>query len=264
MGEFRDMENKINLEGLKQGMDFKWWVQSFSKYKAEATCVAYIDSRDVQDLLDKVVGPENWQCKYEEIKGNLFCSIGIFSNGQWIWKSDCGTESNVDKEKGEASDSFKRAAVKWGVGRFLYDLGMKKLPANEKKGSGNYPFVVDSNGKQVWDLTAHINNLGGNKSTYQAKKTEPVKTEKKQEVKSDSEKVTSITKNKLTQTEIIEKLKSSPDIKGLQERYTWFKEKYPAEVKEKWFQTAYDQVRDILIPKKSGESIADEAIQAGV
>ena len=74
------------------------------------------------------------------MKGNLFCSIGIqvFGIGKEhttiVWKSDCGTESNVEKQKGEASDAFKRAAVMWGVGRFLYSKKIVKLPVKEKNG----------------------------------------------------------------------------------------------------------------------------------
>lgn len=147
----------FDLSKLKGEMPYKWRVQSFSKWKPEASCVAYIDSRQVQELLDEVVGPENWQDKYYEVKGNLFCSIGIRVKGLWRFKSDCGTESNVDKQKGEASDAFKRAAVKWGIGRFLYSMKFVKLPASAKKEGNNYPHIVDSSGKQVWDITAHIN-----------------------------------------------------------------------------------------------------------
>jgi hypothetical protein len=147
----------FDLKELKREMPYKWRVQSFSKWKPEASCVAYIDSRQVQELLDEVVGPENWQDKYYEVKGNLFCTIGIRVKGLWRWKTDCGTESNVDKQKGEASDAFKRAAVKWGIGRFLYSMKFVRLPANVKKEGNNYPHIVDGNGKQVWDITAHIN-----------------------------------------------------------------------------------------------------------
>lgn len=149
----------FNLNRLKEEMPYKWRVQSFSRWKPEASCVAYIDSRQVQDLLDEVVGSENWQDKYYEVKGNLFCSIGIRVKGLWRWKSDCGTESNVDKQKGEASDAFKRAAVKWGIGRFLYSMNLVRLPASEKKDGNNYPHIVDGNGKRVWDITQHINIL---------------------------------------------------------------------------------------------------------
>ena len=124
----------MNLDDLKKEIPFKWRVQSANQYGA--SCVAYIDSRQVQDLLDEVVGAGNWQCKFEEHKNNMFCSIGILQKDAdvWVWKSDCGTESQVEKQKGEASDAFKRAAVMWGVGRFLYSKTIVKLPVKEKNG----------------------------------------------------------------------------------------------------------------------------------
>ena len=130
----------MNLKDLKKEIPFKWRVQSANKWGA--SCVAYIDARQVQDLLDEVCEPQNWQCKYEEHKNNMFCSIGIrqlfdgeaILDDAWVWKSDCGTESQVEKQKGEASDAFKRAAVMWGVGRFLYSQKIVKLPVKEKNG----------------------------------------------------------------------------------------------------------------------------------
>lgn len=158
----------IDLSVLKKEIPFKWRVQSFSKKKEVATCVAYVDARDVMNLLDEGVGAENWQSDFKEIKGNLYAGIGIRFNSdslEWVWKWDCGTESNTEKEKGEASDSFKRAGVKWGIGRFLYDLPMQYIKTNEKKNDKNYPYCVDDNGKQIWDLTEHINKkLGLNKT----------------------------------------------------------------------------------------------------
>ena len=139
----------MKIEDLKKELPFKWRVQSANEWGA--TCVAYIDARDVQDLLDEVVGAELWQCRYEEHKGNLFCSIGICNvdlDAQWVWKSDCGTESNVEKQKGEASDAFKRAAVMWGVGRFLYALKPVKLPVKRDK-KGKYLPYSEKQGKHV-------------------------------------------------------------------------------------------------------------------
>lgn len=146
------------LPALKTPMQYKWRVQSFSKRKPEATCVAYIDSRDVMDRLDEVC-THGWHRRHSEIKGNIYAEIGIvMPDGSVQWRMDCGTESSTEKEKGESSDSFKRAAVNWGVGRFLYDLEIKRLPANEVKTQTNWPYVVDGNGKQVWDLSKHINS----------------------------------------------------------------------------------------------------------
>jgi hypothetical protein len=144
----------MDLNNLLKEIPYQWRVQSFGPNSA--SCVAYIDSRDVQVMLDKEVGPENWECDYKEIKGNLFCGIGIRINDRLVWKWDCGTESNTEKEKGEASDAFKRAAVKWGIGRFLYDLGIERVKWAEDNGR-KYP--VDHQGKKLWtgeDLTKYI------------------------------------------------------------------------------------------------------------
>lgn len=92
-----------------------------TKNKGRATLLLYQDARVFMDILDETVGNENWQKEYYEVKGNVYCRIGIRNQfGEWVWKSDCGSESNVDAEKGEASDSAKRAAVCWGIGRELY------------------------------------------------------------------------------------------------------------------------------------------------
>ena len=84
----------------------------------------YKDARVDMNILDETVGPERWQRTHELIDGKLFCNIGINfgTNGasEWVWKQDVGVESNTEKEKGQASDSFKRAGFNWGIGRELY------------------------------------------------------------------------------------------------------------------------------------------------
>lgn len=82
----------------------------------------YKDARCDMKILDETVGPENWQRSHELINGNLFCNVSIFdeSKGEWITKQDVGTESYTEKEKGRASDAFKRACFNWGIGRELY------------------------------------------------------------------------------------------------------------------------------------------------
>lgn len=88
----------------------------------------YKDARVDMQILDEEVGPGNWQCDYKTINGVLYCGIGIAvkenGNTNWVWKWDCGIESKADddgnEKKGEASDAFKRAGFKWGIGRELY------------------------------------------------------------------------------------------------------------------------------------------------
>lgn len=85
-----------------------------------ATLLLYKNARVDMQVLDETVGQLNWQRDHKEIKGNLYCGIGIRDQNGWTWKWDCGTESNTEAEKGEASDSFKRAGFNWGIGRELY------------------------------------------------------------------------------------------------------------------------------------------------
>ena len=147
----------MNLEDLKKDLPYKWRVQS-TKY-GKATCVAYIDARDCMDILDKVVGVENWQDKYYEADGKLFCAVGIFAGECWVWKADTGTESNVEKEKGKSSDAFKRACVKHGIGRFLYRLPMQILQTKKHSNGREYPYAPEKD-KLIFDgdtLTKYIN-----------------------------------------------------------------------------------------------------------
>jgi hypothetical protein len=102
-----------------------WKPQSVSGSRALA--IAYIDARDVMDRLDAAVGPENWQDEYApQANGTVVCRLAVRVNGEWITKCDVGGESDQkdagDREKAAFSDALKRAAVKWGVGRYLYSL----------------------------------------------------------------------------------------------------------------------------------------------
>lgn len=91
----------------------------------------YKNARCDMNILDETVGAQNWQRKHYDCKGNLFCSVGIRLDNEWIWKDDCGAESYTEKEKGESSDSFKRACVNWGIGRELYTSPFIWVPINK-------------------------------------------------------------------------------------------------------------------------------------
>ena len=96
-----------------------------------ASLLLYKTARTDYALLDETVGPEFWQCSYREVKGNLFCDLSIqFDNG-WVTKSNCGTESNMEAQKGEASDAMKRAGFAWGIGRELYTAPFIWVPADK-------------------------------------------------------------------------------------------------------------------------------------
>ena len=106
------------------------------------TLLLYKDARCDMNILDETVGEFNWQRDHKEIKGVVYCGVGINGRGQsthdeWMWKWDAGSESYTEKEKGEASDSFKRACVNWGIGRELYTAPLIYIRAKtEPQGKG--------------------------------------------------------------------------------------------------------------------------------
>lgn len=84
----------------------------------------YLTARQVMNRLDKVAGPANWRDEYVFLSGGgVLCTLYIRVNGEWVGKADMGTETDVEPEKGAVSDAFKRAAVRWGIGRELYNDG---------------------------------------------------------------------------------------------------------------------------------------------
>ena len=101
-----------------------------SKSGSRILPLAYIDARAVMKRLDAVVGFTNWQVRYP-FPG--CCEIGIRIEDEWIWKANCAGETNVEAEKGQASDAFKRAAAVWGVGRYLYYLPHTWVTVNNGK-----------------------------------------------------------------------------------------------------------------------------------
>lgn len=102
--------------------------------KKKGMALAYIDARDVMDRLDEVCGPENWQRRYSHAHNKTICEIGIRVD-DWVWKADGAGDTDVEAEKGAISTAFKRAAVNWGIGRYLYDMGSPWVDIEEKGNS---------------------------------------------------------------------------------------------------------------------------------
>lgn len=134
-----------------------WRAQTVSKDGTKALALAYIDARDVMERLDEVCGPENWQCKYTHAGQKTVCDIGInihagkaVFRGEgmpyeylecWVWKADGAGDSDIEAEKGALSDAFKRAAVRWSIGRYLYDLDSPWVPCESREFNGKRQFV---------------------------------------------------------------------------------------------------------------------------
>lgn len=139
-----------------------WRVGSTNKDKTRGMALAYIDARDVMERLDGVCGVEGWQCRYPHAATKTVCEIGIRIGDEWVWKADGAGDSDVEAEKGALSDAFKRAAVKWGIGRYLYDIAS--------------PWVaIEPHGKSYAITAAELGRLAGTlRSGMPSPKEQPV------------------------------------------------------------------------------------------
>lgn len=102
-------------------------IQQINQYQTDKGVKRYVQlllyktARTDAALLDETYGSMNWQNRYESIDGKLYCGIAVRrDDGEWIWKWNTGTESNMEAQKGEASDAMKRAGFCWGIGTELY------------------------------------------------------------------------------------------------------------------------------------------------
>jgi hypothetical protein len=112
-----------NLASPFPAEDIEWRAGSTNSDKTKAMALAYITSRAVMNRLDDVAGPENWQDMYTPApSGGVMCGISIHIGDAWVTKWDVGENTDFEAIKGGFSDAFKRSAVKWGIGRYLYDV----------------------------------------------------------------------------------------------------------------------------------------------
>ncbi|KHD34197.1 hypothetical protein NL50_17780 [Clostridium acetobutylicum] len=111
----------------------------------------YKDARVDMKLLDEIYGSNNWQRTHEVINGNLFCNIDIWDANKkcWVRKQDVGTESNTEREKGQASDSFKRAGFNLGIGRELYTAPFIWISLNQDE-------VIENKGRVQLNSKIHF------------------------------------------------------------------------------------------------------------
>lgn len=131
--------------------DIEWRVGHTNGDKTKGMALAYIDARAVMRRLDEVVGPANWTNEYPHASQKTVCRISIKIGSEWIYKEDGAGDTDFEAEKGALSDAFKRAAVKWGIGRYLYDLESPWVPI-EAKGKSHF---ITSEGKRTLEALLH-------------------------------------------------------------------------------------------------------------
>lgn len=121
----RNIESKLReLRRPFVDDEIYWRAQTItgSKGNGRAMILAYVDSRCIQERLDNVLGPHNWQTEIRVNGTKNLAGIGIRVAGEWVWKWDGAGDTKIEAEKGGISDSIKRSAVLWGMARHLYEL----------------------------------------------------------------------------------------------------------------------------------------------
>ena len=113
------------------------------------TLLLYKDARCDMNILDETVGAMNWSRRHTRDNANCVVSIYDETKNEWVTKEDTGTESNTEKEKGLASDSFKRACVNWGIGRELYTSPFIYISKADRDGAINFNSYKNKGGKDA-------------------------------------------------------------------------------------------------------------------
>ncbi len=102
--------------------EIEWRVGSTNGAKDSGLALAYLTARHIMERLDEVCGPDKWQTRYEFHGSRTICYLSIKIGDEWVVKADGAGDSDVEAEKGAISDALKRAAVSWGIGRYLYSM----------------------------------------------------------------------------------------------------------------------------------------------
>jgi hypothetical protein len=127
--------------------EIEWRIGSTNADKTKGMALAYMDARAVMDRFDAVCGPDGWQCNYTMSGAVAICNIGVLMpSGNWIWKADGAGATDVEGEKGMLSDALKRAAVRWGVGRYLYEMDSPWVAIVQR---GKSSFLADGVRKEL-------------------------------------------------------------------------------------------------------------------
>lgn len=171
-----DIYEKLAAPFAPEHVDWRIQSSGFKNDKVWAIAIAYIDNRAIQQRLDEAVGVGNWQDRYEQIEGGFLCGIGIKFDGEWVWKWDGADRSDIEAIKGGLSGAEKRAAVKWGIGRYLYDLKETFVETTtERNNQWNRAVTSKDPKKEFWWKTPQLPSWALPKPEKPAPPAGPVK-----------------------------------------------------------------------------------------
>ncbi len=135
-----------------EAKDVEWRIQQTTQDKSRGLAVAFITSRAIQRRLDETVGPFHWKTEFSPWhqigNGSQLCALSIYNEErkEWVTKTDGAENSDIEPVKGGLSDSFKRAAVQWGIGRYLYSMGALWVDVEQR---GKNCYITESGRKTL-------------------------------------------------------------------------------------------------------------------
>lgn len=118
--DLKEIERELKKPFRPDEIEFR--ISAKSRDKTKGLAVAYIQNRAVQNRLDEVMGFSNWKNEFISTENGKICGLSLRINDEWITKYDGASDTKIEATKGGISDSMKRAAVQWGIGRYLYNL----------------------------------------------------------------------------------------------------------------------------------------------
>jgi len=125
--------NLSQLRALFPDRDISWRPIVYTRDRRRALVLAYVSNRAIMDRLDAVCGPANWRNTFQRgPDGGVICGISIRVDGDWVTKWDGAENTSIESVKGGLSASMRRAAVQWGIGRYLYRLPRVWVPVDER------------------------------------------------------------------------------------------------------------------------------------
>lgn len=137
----KEIEQKLKAPFLPN--EIEWRITAKSADKTKGLAVAYITNRAIQNRLDEVVGFSNWKNEFIVNGNSKICGLSIRINNEWITKYDGADDTDIESTKGGISNSMKRAAVQWGIGRYLYSLSGQWVKIKPQGKS----YIIDENPK---------------------------------------------------------------------------------------------------------------------
>ena len=149
--EHTDILSRLSEPFDKRFIEWRIGTVTETRNGLRVTALAYVTSRAIQARLDEVVGMMNWQSSFAVSAEGAICRLSIRLDGEWVTKEDGANPTKIEGYKGMLSSAFKRAAVMWGIGRYLYDLPETVVETSEEKKPGwEYATYYRKNGQKAF------------------------------------------------------------------------------------------------------------------